>query len=143
MRLLGSVESGIGDLRRFATAPIIEWAALLALCGAYLQSGLTKAWDLDAAAAEMRHFNLEPAKPFALAVILLELSGSLLILTGFHRWLGALALAGFTAMAAILANPFWAAVDADRLAMTNAFMEHYGLVGGFILVAWHDLRRGI
>jgi hypothetical protein len=24
----------------------------------------------------------------------------------------------------------------------NAFFEHLGLVGGFILVAWHDLKRG-
>jgi hypothetical protein len=24
---------------------------------------------------------------------------------------------------------------------TNAFFEHLGLVGGFLLVAWHDLDR--
>jgi len=23
----------------------------------------------------------------------------------------------------------------------NAFFEHLGLVGGFLLVAWHDLKR--
>lgn len=22
----------------------------------------------------------------------------------------------------------------------NAFFEHFGLVGGFLLVAWHDLK---
>jgi hypothetical protein len=23
----------------------------------------------------------------------------------------------------------------------NAFFEHLGLIGGFVVVAWHDLRR--
>jgi hypothetical protein len=25
--------------------------------------------------------------------------------------------------------------------VANAFFEHLGLVGGFLLVAWHDLRE--
>jgi hypothetical protein len=25
--------------------------------------------------------------------------------------------------------------------VANAFFEHWGLVGGFLLVAWHDLRE--
>lgn len=41
-----------------------------------------------------------------------------------------LALAGFTVLAALLA---------ERLRAANAFFEHRGLVGGMLLVAWHDL----
>lgn len=115
--------------------------ALLALCAAYLQGGLTKALDFDAAIAEMRHFSLQPAAPMALAVILLELVASVLVIAGWYRWLGALSLALFTLAASVVANPFWAMAGEARFMATNAFFEHVGLAGGLVLVAWHDLLR--
>ncbi len=84
-------------LARVAT-PAVRWLALLALCAAYLQGGLTKALDFPVAIAEMNHFGLAPAAPMAALVIALELGASAMILTGFGRWLGALALAAFTLM---------------------------------------------
>lgn len=122
-------------------ARLLHWLALLALCAAYLQGGLVKALDFDAAVAEMRHFNLAPAAPIAAATIALEIGASLCILTGYLRWLAALALAGFTLLASFLANPFWSVLPSERLAMANAFFEHLGLVGGFLLVAWQDVRH--
>jgi len=119
----------------------LHWLALLLLCAAYLQGGLDKLTDFGGAVQEMQHFGLAPAAPLAAAVIALELGASLLILTGFYRWLGALALAAFTLMATFLANRFWAAPPAEQFTLANAFFEHLGLVGGFLLVAWHDLRR--
>ena len=118
----------------------IHWLALLALCAAYLQGGLQKALDFDAAVAEMRQFGLAPAAPFALATIALELGASALILSGHHRWLGALLLAGFTLAATLLSNRFWALPSPKRSMAANTFFEHLGLVGGFVLVAWHDLH---
>jgi len=44
-------------------------------------------------------------------------------------------------VASFLANPFWSAIPPERLAMANAFFEHLGLVGGFLLVAWQDSRQ--
>ncbi|HWT98404.1 MAG TPA: DoxX family protein [Terriglobales bacterium] len=120
---------------------LLHRLALLALCAAYLQGGLSKALDFDTAVAEMQHFNLEPAAPIAVATIALEIGASLLILSGYLRWLAALALAGFTLMASFLANPFWSAMPPERLAMANAFFEHLGLAGGFLLVAWQDVRH--
>ena len=78
-------------------------------------------------------------QPRAAATLVLQLSASALILSGWYRWLGALALAGFTALAALLADRFWAAPPAERQRSANAFFEHWGLVGGMLLVAWHDL----
>ena len=124
---------------RFAT-PGVRWIALLGLCAAYLQGGLNKATDFPSAIAEMNHFGLTPAAPFAIAVIALELGASALILTGFYRWLGALALAGFTLMATFIANRFWWMAPPERFMAANSFFEHLGLVGGFLLVAWHDLK---
>jgi len=119
----------------------LRWLALLALCAAYLQGGLVKAMDFAGAIGEMQHFGLAPAAPLAAAVIVLELGASLMILCGVYRWLGALALAAFTLLATLLANRFWAAPPAEQFMMANAFFEHIGLVGGFVLVAWEDLSR--
>ena len=126
---------------RFAT-PLVHWIALLGLCAAYLQGGLIKATDFSCAIAEMDHFGLAPAAPLAIAVIVLELGASVMILTGFYRWLAALALGGFTLMATLVALRFWELPPGqERFMAANAFFEHLGLVGGFVLVAWHDLKR--
>lgn len=113
--------------------------ALLALCAAYLEGGLTKLMDFPGALAEMQHFGLQPAAPLAVAVIVLELGASVLVLTGHLRWLGALALGLFTVAASVIANDFWAMSGPERTPAMHAFFEHLGLAGGFALVAWHDL----
>ncbi|PTM39518.1 DoxX family protein [Bosea sp. 124] len=127
---------------RFAT-PSLRWLALLGLCAAYLQGGVNKTTDFASAIAEMRHFGLSPEVPFAIAVIALELVASVMILTGFGRWIGALALASFTLMATFVALRFWELEPPARLMAANSFFEHLGLVGGFLLVAWHDLRERV
>ncbi|WP_430390117.1 DoxX family protein [Dyella sp. 20L07] len=122
------------------TAPWVRWIALLGLCAAYLQGGLQKAWDFSSAMAETAHFGLAPAGPVTLITIVIELGASLLILSGFYRWLGALSLAVFTLMATFVANRFWDASGSERFMLANAFFEHLGLIGGFVLVAWLDVR---
>ncbi|HEY9109664.1 MAG TPA: DoxX family protein [Roseateles sp.] len=127
---------------RWTTSPVLRWVALLLLCAAYLQGGLQKAFDFPAAVAEMNHFGLSPAGPMAIAVIVLELGAAAMILTGRLRWLGALALAGFTLMATFVALRFWQMpVGQERFMAANSFFEHLGLVGGFLLVAWLDLKE--
>jgi len=127
MRLLGSVR--------------VRWLALLALCAAYLQGGLTKAFDFAGAVAELQHFGVAPAAPLAVLTIVVEIGASVLILTGIYRWAGALMLAGFTLFASFLANRFWEMVPPERFMAANAFFEHIGLIGGFVLVAWDDLKQ--
>ena len=129
-------------LRRLFTTRAVHWLALLFLCAAYLQGGFNKATDFPSAIAEMNHFGVSPAAPMALAVIVLELGASALILTGFYRWLGALALGAFTLFATFVALRFWEMpVGQGRFMAANSFFEHLGLVGGFVLVAWHDLKE--
>jgi uncharacterized membrane protein YphA (DoxX/SURF4 family) len=122
------------------STPALRWVAMLFLCSAYLQGGLTKAFDFGAAIAEMKQFGLKPAVPLAIAVIVLEVGASLLILSGFFRWAGALMLGGFTLFATVLANRFWDTPLPRRYATEIAFFEHLGLVGGFLLVAANDLH---
>ena len=67
-------------------------------------------------------------------------AASALILAGYYRLLAALILAAFTLIASFVANRFWEIPMPDRLTVENGFFEHLGLVGGFVLVAWYDLR---
>nr|WP_313296965.1 DoxX family protein [Diaphorobacter sp.] len=120
----------------------IRFIAMLGLCAAYLQGGLNKLTDFGAALGEMQHFGLAPAALFAVLVIALELGASAMILSGWMRWLGALALAGFTLLATGLALRFWELpAGQERFMAANSFFEHLGLIGGFLLLAWLDLQE--
>ena len=121
--------------------PPVHFIALLGLCAAYIQGGLTKLLDFNVAVAEAQNFGLPFAAAVAGATIVTELAGSALILAGVYRWLGALWLAGFTLVATFVANRFWELLPPERFMIENAFFEHLGLVGGFLLVAWLDLRQ--
>lgn len=123
-----------------ALSSAILFLAHLGLCAAYIQGGLVKLTDFTGAVAEMKHFQLAPPVLFAVLTIALELVASAMVMTGVLRWLGALALAGFTLMSNLIALRFWEQpAGKARRANANAFFEHIGLAGGFLLVAWLDL----
>lgn len=124
-------------------SPVVRTASLLALCAAYIQGPLTKIFDFNGALAEMDHFGLHPTAFFAIAVIVFELTASAMVISGFLRWAGALALSGFTLLATFIALRFWEmAPGMDRMMATNAFFEHLGLAGAFVFVTAFDLAKG-
>ncbi|WP_426240689.1 DoxX family protein [Pararhizobium sp. DWP1-1-3] len=125
------------------TSPLVRLVALLALCAAYIQGPFTKLFDFQGAIAEMEHFGLHPATLFAVVVIAFELTASAMILSGVLRWLGALGLAVFTLLATFVALRFWEMpAGMERMMATNAFFEHLGLAGAFVIVAIIDLAEG-
>ncbi|WP_176594740.1 DoxX family protein [Sphingobium sp. EM0848] len=135
---------------RFVDA-ILDWPptwflARLMLVGAYLLGGIVKLTDWPGAVAEQAHFGMNPPAFWAALTIGIELVGPLLILSGRLIWLGAGMLGVFTLLAAFTANAFWAMPQGpERFAATNAFFEHIGLIGGFVLaalVAEQAKRRG-
>lgn len=129
-------------VRPLIGAAVCRWLAYLGLCAAYLQGGINKLLDFQGAIGEMNHFGLSPAPLFAALVIALELGASIMILTDCLRWLASLALAGFTLVATFLALRFWELpAGMERFSTANAFFEHLGLVGGFLLVAWLDVQK--
>jgi uncharacterized membrane protein YphA (DoxX/SURF4 family) len=129
-----------GIARPILQSKAVYWIGLLGLCAAYLQGSLMKLFDFQSAIGEMNHFGLSPAPVFAVLVIGFELAASAMILSGFFRWLGALGLGAFTLMATFIALRFWEMPDGmDRMMATNAFFEHLGLAGAFLIVAVIDL----
>jgi uncharacterized membrane protein YphA (DoxX/SURF4 family) len=135
---------------RFVDA-VLDWRptwflARLLLVGAYLLGGLVKLADWQGAVAEQAHFGMHPPAIWAALTIAVELIGPVLILTGRWIWLGAGMLGVFTLLAAFTANAFWTMpAGPERFGATNAFFEHLGLIGGFVLaalVAEQAKRRG-
>jgi transmembrane protein len=115
----------------------IGWLAAGGLCLVYVYSGIAELLDFRGAIAVQARFGLAPPALFAAATIVLQLGGSALVLFG-RGWaavLGALALAGFTLAATFLGHPFWREAGAERFADFNSFLEHFGLIGGFVLIA--------
>lgn len=132
-------QTGTGE-PRFVDA-VLDWRptwfiARLMLVGAYILGGIVKASDWSAAVAEQAHFGMNPPEIWAALTIAVEIVGPLLILSGRLVWLGAGTLGVFTLLAAITANAFWAMPPGqERFMATNAFFEHIGLIGGFVLAA--------
>jgi uncharacterized membrane protein YphA (DoxX/SURF4 family) len=124
----------------FITHPV-RLLGLLLLCAPYLHSGIEKLLDFAAGIDEMSSYGLMPSPPYAAVTILVQLGGSAMVITGFWRWLGALLLAAFTIAATLIADPFWHAFAAERARLLNTFIEHLGLSGGFLLVAWYNLHK--
>ncbi|WP_064692727.1 DoxX family protein [Rhizobium aegyptiacum] len=138
--LSNPIRSGVA---RVVRSPVVRTASLMGLCAAYIQGPLTKIFDFSGALSEMDHFGLHPASFFAVAVIVFELTASAMVISGFLRWAGALALAGFTLLATLITLRFWEmAPGMDRMMATNAFFEHLGLAGAFVFVAAFDLTKG-
>jgi XapX domain-containing protein len=135
------VDRFVQSIYPVATSRVIGLIALLGLCAAYLQGGLVKLVDFAGAVREAQRFGLPFAQAIAVATIFTELVASALILSGVYRWLGALWLGGFTLIATFVANRYWELPQPARFMVENAFFEHLGLVGGFLLVAWYDLRQ--
>jgi len=99
-------------------------------------SGLSKLIDFNAGVAEMAHFGLEPAVAFNIATIITQLGGSILIILNRWTWLGAGALAVFTALTIPLVHHFWTMEEPFKTIEFYVVMEHITVIGALMVVAW-------
>ena len=117
-------------------APALSILARVLLTLPYWWSGLSKLANLDGALGEAAHFGLKPAWLVVAVTVLVQLGGSILLILGRAGWLAAGALGVFTALATLVAHPFWTVADPmERFHALNTFLEHIGLIGGFMLAA--------
>lgn len=126
----------ISPLASLSTQGWFILAALLLLTLPYWSSGLLKLTGIRGTMEEARQFNLKPAWMVVAATILIQIGGSLMIVTGRAAWAGAAMLAVFTVWATLLAHPFWNhAEPTSRMRQRAIFLEHLGLIGGLMLAA--------
>jgi len=130
-------------MTRSISSPL-GWLARAGLCLAFVYSGVAKLIDWPGALAEQAHFGLEPAALFAAATIAVQLGGSVLVLFARGRLaiVGAFLLAGFTVVATLIGHAFWQETGMQRFHDLNSFLEHVGLVSGFVLIALQEAQRG-
>lgn len=122
-------------IEKIRLSPVFALVSRILLTFIFWSSGLAKLFDFQAAVAEMEHFGVLPAAPMAMAVIFVQLTGSALIISGRHVWLGAGALAVFTIMTIPIAHAFWQ-MTGEKAFMEMMFaFEHITVVGGLMVVA--------
>lgn len=126
---------------RLLASPACALLARLLLASAYAWSGVAKLLDFPATIAEMSAVGLAWPTAAAALTIVVQLGGSLLLVANRAAWLGAFALAAFTLAASVVAHAFWTLDGAARGQALATFLEHLGLIGGFLLVAILDRRR--
>lgn len=114
---------------------------LFLLCGPYIYWGITRLLDVEAGITEMEAYGLLPPAPLSAVAILIQLGASVMVVTGFWRWIGALSLAAFTLAAALIAHPFWQSMAKDRHDEILMFGGHVILIGCWLVVVWRSLRK--
>ena len=117
-------------------APAFGPVARTILTQPYWFAGLYKLTHLPDALGEAAHFDLKPAGLIVAATIVVQLGGSALLILGRIGWLAAGALSVFTTLATLIAHPYWTVADPmERFHAMNTFLEHIGLIGGFMVAA--------
>lgn len=116
-------------------SPITAFVARLLLVFMFLGSAIAKITDFAGAEAEMAYFGLTPPWLFAVATILTQLVGGLLILLNRATWLGAGALGVFTLLTIPIAHHFWTMEGPMAQIEFYFVVEHLAVLGGMLLVA--------
>lgn len=117
------------------------YVARIVLTFMFWSSGLAKLIDFNAGVGEMVLFGLEPGWLFNIATIIVQIGGSLLIIFNRWTWLGAGALAVFTALTIPLAHNFWAMEEPLRTMEFYVVMEHITVIGALMVVACASVRK--
>ena len=108
----------------------------------FWSAGLFGLFNFAAVVAEVRAAGLPGETLVAAATVLLQLAGSLLVITNYAAlgWLGAIALAIFTLLTIPFGHAFWTFPEPRRTAELHIALEHMTVVGGLLLAAFY-LRR--
>jgi transmembrane protein len=98
---------------------------------AFIQHGL--GWN--AWVGTMAHFNLNPPVLFALLTLATLLAGTVLVFIDKRAWLGAGALAVFTALTIPIAHAFWTMQGQAAATEFYTVLEHVSIIGGLMILS--------
>ncbi len=100
----------------------------------FIMSGFGKITGYDGTAAYMASKGLPMVGVLLPLTILTELGGGILLAIGYKARWAALALAGFTILAALIFHNFWAVEAAQKMAQQINFMKNVAITGGLLVV---------
>lgn len=123
-------------------SPLFLLFARFLLVITFLVPGVMQAVQFQNSLGEFAHFNLNPPAAFVVLSIVTLLAGTALVLKGGKlTWLGAGALGIYTALTVLIVHHFWTMTGADQLNEMRTALEHFGLIGGLMIVAALEHRR--
>jgi transmembrane protein len=110
------------------------FAARLCLAIVFLYSGVEKLWYWEASIKEFRGLGLPWPKLCAVLTIVTQLSGGILVASGYAVWFGVVLLGGFTIGATLLGHRFWLYRGEQFRHELTTTLEHLAIIGGFLLL---------
>ena len=117
--------------------PNVQNSAALAgrilLAVIFILSGFDKITGYDGTAGYMAT-KLPMVSILLPLTILVELGGGILLAIGYKARWAALALAGFTILAALVFHNFWAVEAAQKMGQQINFMKNIAIAGGMLMV---------
>lgn len=123
-----------------------SWFAVLArvvLTFMFWGSGLAKLIDFQGGVAEMAMFNLPYPAVMNVLTIITQIGGSLLIIFNRWTWLGAGALAVFTALTIPLVHHFWSLPEPRATIAFHTATEHVTVIGALMIVSILSRRQSL
>lgn len=106
---------------------------LLALM--FVLAGISKIGGFNGTVGYIASGGLPAPTVLAVLTIILEVGGGLAIVFGLYARWAALALAGFTLLAALIFHAFWSAPAAQQMVQQLLFMKNISVAGGLLVLA--------
>lgn len=112
------------------------WFVVLArvlLTFVFWGSGLSKVIHFSQGVADMQAANLPYPALMNIAVVITQLVGSALIILNWNAWIGAGALAVFTALTIPLVHHFWSLPEPQAMIAFRTATEHVTVIGALTI----------
>ena len=106
---------------------------LLALM--FVLAGISKIGGFNGTVGYIASGGLPAPTVLAVLTIILEVGGGLAIVFGLYARWAALALAGFTLLAALIFHAFWSAPAEQQMVQQLLFMKNISVAGGLLVLA--------
>jgi putative oxidoreductase len=105
------------------------------LASLFVLSGWNKIVGFDGTVGYIASGGLPMPAVVAVLTIALELVGGLMLVVGLLTRPVALAIAGFTLLAAFLFHAYWSAPEAGRMVQYLSFWKNISIAGGMLVLA--------
>ncbi len=114
--------------------PVAALVGRILLAVIFIISGIGKITGFDGTVGYIASKGLPMAQLVAIATIVVEVGGGIMLAIGYKARWAALALAVFTLLAAILFHNFWAVEAAQKMNQQINFLKNLAITGGMLMV---------